>query len=96
MCCAIVYGIPRSLIPISFPSESCITLRFLSKSLLFFAMESNTKEISARELEDAACHASELHEVVMAAADRLDDNHLYLAARSLQELNEELSELAYQ
>ena len=59
-------------------------------------MESNTKEISARELKDAACHASELHEVVMAAADRLDDNHLYLAARSLQELNEELNELAYQ
>ena len=58
-------------------------------------MEATTKEISARELEDAACHASELHEVVMAAADRLDDNHLYLAARSLEELNEGLNELAY-
>jgi len=58
-------------------------------------MESNTKEVSVRELEDVACHASEAQEVVMAAADRLDDNHLYLAARSLEELNESLNELAH-
>ena len=94
MCCAIVYGIPRSLIPISFPSERYITLRFLSKSLLFLAMESNTKEVSEHELVDAACHASELREVVLAAADRLDDNHLYLAARGLEELNENLADMA--
>jgi hypothetical protein len=57
--------------------------------------EDDTMTVLTRSLEDAACHASELHELVQAAADRLGDDHLYLAARSLQELNEDLNELAY-
>jgi hypothetical protein len=59
-------------------------------------MEGDTNEIPDHKLEDAACHASEVQEVVMAAADRHDDNHLYLAARSLSELNEEPNQLAYE
>ena len=57
-------------------------------------MDETTKEIPEHELVDAACHASELQEVVFAAANRLDDNHLYLAARSLEELNENLASMA--
>lgn len=52
-----------------------------------------TKEIPQHELEDASCHAAEVQEVVMDAADRHDDNHLYLAARSLKELNKRLDNI---
>jgi len=57
-------------------------------------MEDTTKEIPRNELDDASCHASEVQEVVQDAADRLDDNHLHLAARSLDELAENLDEIA--
>jgi hypothetical protein len=57
-------------------------------------MENTTKEVPRDEINDASCHASELQEVVMDAADRHDDEHLYLAARSLAELNDRLNELA--
>lgn len=48
------------------------------------------------ELEDAACHADEAQSVAQAAADRLDDPHVRMLARSLDELNDRLNELAYE
>jgi len=57
-------------------------------------IQKETNDLSSRKLEDAACHADEVREVVQREADRLDSNHLHLAARSLAQLNDELNELA--
>jgi hypothetical protein len=57
--------------------------------------QKETKNVPSRKLEDAANHADEVRELVRREADRIDSELLHLAARNLDHLNEELSELAY-
>jgi len=60
---------------------------------------SNVEEFTDRsdlqnELLDAAAHADEIREVLDCALDRgLDDRLIFLAVRSLEQLNERLGEL---
>jgi len=59
------------------------------------ALNDQSRTVHARKLIDMACHADELHHVIQAAADRHDDAHLRLAAKSLEQLNDKLNAVAY-
>lgn len=60
-------------------------------------METTTQETNtltgSSPLEDVSNHCDELHQVVVNAADEHDDQRLYVVARSLAELSEDLREL---
>jgi hypothetical protein len=47
----------------------------------------------AETIEDLSCHASELHALVVEEATSVDDEELYVAARSLDHLSRRLTDL---